>query len=45
MVGKLLGIKDVKIAEDAADALAVALCCLIREKSPLNMSKGSNNDR
>ncbi|MCF7809773.1 crossover junction endodeoxyribonuclease RuvC [bacterium] len=45
MVGKLLNIKDVKIAEDAADALAVALCCLIREKSPLNMLKGRQNDR
>ncbi|NQU05812.1 MAG: crossover junction endodeoxyribonuclease RuvC [Calditrichaeota bacterium] len=42
MVGKLLGLKDVKLAEDAADALAVALCCLIREKIPLIMSKGSS---
>jgi len=42
MVGKLLGLKDVKLAEDAADALAVALCCLIRERIPLIMSKGNS---
>ncbi|HHE46360.1 MAG TPA: crossover junction endodeoxyribonuclease RuvC [Bacteroidetes bacterium] len=32
MVGKLLNIEDERVAEDAADALAVALCCIIREK-------------
>ncbi len=35
MVGKLLNIpEDKKVAEDAADALAVALCCIIRERTP-----------
>jgi len=33
MVGKLLGLEGEKVAEDAADALAVALCCVLREKS------------
>ena len=32
MVKKLLNLGDAKIAEDAADALAVALCCLLRER-------------
>jgi crossover junction endodeoxyribonuclease RuvC len=36
MVGKLLGLESQKVAEDAADALAVALCCILREKSVLS---------
>ncbi len=33
MVRKLLNLGDVDLQEDAADALATALCCIIREKS------------
>ncbi|MDP8238113.1 MAG: crossover junction endodeoxyribonuclease RuvC [Candidatus Hatepunaea meridiana] len=35
MVRKLLNLGEAKIAEDAADALAVAICCLFREKNVL----------
>jgi crossover junction endodeoxyribonuclease RuvC len=31
MVGRLLGLTEEKIAEDASDALAVAICCLLKE--------------
>ena len=39
MVGKLLGLENEKIAEDAADALAVAICCVLRERG-LPMESG-----
>lgn len=44
MVRKLLNLKDEILPEDAADALAVALCCLIREKSPMNLARKYKDD-
>lgn len=37
MVYSILGISGEKIPIDASDALAVAVCCLLRDSSPLNV--------
>jgi crossover junction endodeoxyribonuclease RuvC len=34
MVVRLLGLTGKKIAEDASDALAVAICCILKEGKP-----------
>jgi len=39
MVRKLLTLGDVALPEDASDALAVALCCIMRERTAQNLSQ------
>ncbi len=39
MVMKLLGVSDQKIAFDASDALAVAICCSLKSSSIINIGR------